>query len=64
MALMRRLDYLQASRFGDQAERQPAFFSGNVASLSRALGRAESLTVRSDDQGRTVSQVVTYHLRP
>jgi hypothetical protein len=64
MALMRRLDYLQANRFGDQAERQPAFFSDNIASLSRALGRAESLTVRSDDQGRAVSQTVTYHLRP
>jgi hypothetical protein len=44
-------------------EREPQFFSENLASLGRALGRVDNITVESHDDGRQVTQVVTYRLR-
>jgi hypothetical protein len=44
-------------------EREPQFFSENLASLGRALGRVDNVTVESRDDGRQVTQVVTYRLR-
>ncbi|MGH9628457.1 MAG: hypothetical protein ACRD7E_08985, partial [Bryobacteraceae bacterium] len=44
---------------GDSA-REPFFFSENVASLGRALGRVESAAIIVHDNGRLVPQTITY----
>jgi hypothetical protein len=38
----------------------PAFFSGNVASLSRVFANVESERIEENDRGATVTQTVTY----
>lgn len=38
----------------------PAFFSGNVASLSRVFSKLESERIEEQDRGATVTQTVTY----
>lgn len=45
-------------------QRQPEFFSENVASLSAVLGRFQTATVARLDQGDKVTETVTYALRP
>ncbi|HPQ14278.1 MAG TPA: hypothetical protein PLP04_03560, partial [Bryobacteraceae bacterium] len=43
-------------------ERQPRFFSENIASLGRTLGRVQSMAVVREDAGNTVTETVTYRL--
>lgn len=43
--------------------REPLFFSENIASLGRALGRVSAVSVESHDDGGTVSQTVLYRLQ-
>jgi len=45
-------------------QRQPEFFSENVASLSQVLARLQTATVARLDQGDKVTERVTYALRP
>ncbi len=45
-----------------EAPREPEFFSGNLASLSRALSRVESAGISVRDNGPSVSQTVIYRL--
>jgi hypothetical protein len=47
----------QAETAGGQG---PAFFSGDVASLSRVFSRVESERVEEKDLGAKVTQTVTY----
>ncbi len=42
----------------------PMFFSQNVASLGRTLGRLTSATILVHDTGAVVSQNLTYHMKP
>lgn len=44
------------------AEREPEFFSENLASLGRVLGRVDSVAVSARDRGGAVSQTVVYRL--
>lgn len=47
-------------RAENTAGQSPAFFSGDVASLSRVFSRVESERVEEKDQGAKVTQTVTY----
>jgi hypothetical protein len=40
------------------------FFSGNLASLGRTLGRVESASIVARDTGATETEQVVYHFRP
>jgi hypothetical protein len=65
--LVRWLDFpsLPAEPAGEGAgAREPAFFSQNLASLSAALGRVESSSIRVRDSGSAVSQTVVYKWKP
>ena len=44
-------------------EREPLFFSENLASLGRTLGRINSVSLESHDDGATVKQTVVYRLQ-
>jgi hypothetical protein len=44
-------------------EREPLFFSENLASLGRTLGRINSVSLESHDDGTAVRQTVVYGLR-
>jgi hypothetical protein len=44
--------------------REPLFFSENLASLSRALGRVESTSILVHDRGPRVVQTIRYRLSP
>lgn len=44
-------------------EREPMFFSENLASLGRTLLRVDNVAVESHDDGRRVTQTVIYRLR-
>jgi hypothetical protein len=43
---------------------EPAFFSGNIASLGRTLGRLDSVSLSVRDSGVALSQTVVYRLSP
>jgi len=43
--------------------REPAFFSGTLASLGRVLGRTQSATIVAHDNGAQVTETVVYRLR-
>jgi hypothetical protein len=43
-------------------DREPLFFSENLASLSDTLSRVDSASIVIRDQGATVSQTMTYRL--
>jgi hypothetical protein len=62
--LMAQLDLAGHRGTADQAASSggdnPAFFSGNAASFSRAFSRLESERIEEKDQGATVTQTVTY----
>ena len=63
-AMMRSID---AGREGQQSPgepRQPSFFSQNVASLGKTLGRLETATLSVRDNGSAVSQQMIYKLTP
>ncbi len=45
------------------AGQSPAFFSGNIASLSRTFSRVDRETVEEKDEGERVTQSVTYNWR-
>ncbi|MBL8173795.1 MAG: hypothetical protein JNK48_03950, partial [Bryobacterales bacterium] len=57
--IMRLIEAPQAAN-GDPNE--PPFFSGNLASLARALQRAQSVSITATDDGRQVRQSVVYRL--
>ena len=42
----------------------PSFFSGNIASLGRTLGRLDSAEIAVHDTGSVVSQQLTYRWKP
>jgi hypothetical protein len=46
--------------FDRRTTREPRFFSENIASLGRVLGRVESSSIVVRDGGRAVTQTVTY----
>jgi hypothetical protein len=48
---------------GAAPPREPQFFSENIASLGRALGRVKSATIVVHDRGQSVAQTVTYRLQ-
>ncbi|MDA1312975.1 MAG: hypothetical protein O2968_06545 [Acidobacteria bacterium] len=60
--LMRHLDYLQFGQYRFQQNREPDFFSENVASLGRTLERVESMSIRVARNGESVNQTVIYRL--
>ena len=49
---------------GPEQERQPMFFSENVASLGRALGRIQSANVAVHDVGTMLRENVVYRIAP
>jgi hypothetical protein len=49
---------------GPDQERQPMFFSENIASLGRALGRIQSGTVTVHDAGTMLRENVVYRIAP
>ena len=57
--------FVRVMQFIDHAQgenREPTFFSGNLASLSNTLSRVEAATIVVRDAGATVSQTVTYRI--
>jgi hypothetical protein len=60
--LMTLVDYPARSAAQDNA-REPLFFSENIASLGRTLGRIDSAFLESHDEGGAVRQTVVYKLR-
>jgi hypothetical protein len=61
---MSHLDFLQGGQvFGNQ-QREPYFFSENIASLSQALVRVDSVSRRVRDEGDSVSDTVIYRIEP
>jgi hypothetical protein len=58
VSMMRLVDHAAA---GSQ-NREPLFFSENLASLSETLSRIESASIVVRDRGTTVSQTMTYRL--
>jgi hypothetical protein len=59
--------FVSVMRFVDNAvagseNREPLFFSENLASLSDALSRVDSASIVVRDRGATVSQTMTYRL--
>jgi len=60
--LMRHLDYLQYGQYRFQQDRQPDFFSENIASLGRTLDRVEFMSIRVAQNGESVNQTVVYRL--
>jgi len=68
-ALMARLDRVGHRGQTDEEVVQaggedPAFFSGNVASLSRAFSKVAQEKIEEKDQGDKVTQTVTYRWKP
>ena len=57
--MMRLIDHSQAPETDPQ---DPQFFSQNVASLGRTMGRVETASIVVHDTGATVPQTVTYKL--
>jgi len=58
--MMRFIDFAAAGA----ENHAPLFFSENVASLSDALSRVDSASIVLRDRGVTVSQTLSYRLRP
>ncbi|MDP8982530.1 MAG: hypothetical protein M3O35_18285 [Acidobacteriota bacterium] len=52
------------AREGPPEAREPAFFSENIGSLGKTLGRVESESLRVHDTGNVVSQTLIYKLKP
>lgn len=48
---------------GDASGREPLFFSENIASLGNVLGRLQSVSLDSHDEGGMVRQNVVYRVR-
>jgi hypothetical protein len=59
--MMTLIDYPSLKAAGDQ--REPQFFSENILSLGRTLGRVDSVFLESHDDGGAVKQTVVYKLR-
>ncbi len=59
--MMTLIDYPSLRGAGDA--REPLFFSENIASLGRALGRVDSVFLESHDDGNRVTQQVVYKLQ-
>jgi hypothetical protein len=57
--MMRLIDHSHAPEGNSQ---EPQFFSQNVASLGRTMGRVESASITVHDNGTTVPQTVIYKL--
>lgn len=51
-----------SSRERRSPSREPRFFSENIASLGRTLGRVQTSGIVREDTGRTVTETVTYRL--
>jgi hypothetical protein len=64
--MTRLIDYADrqtlAQQGGPGVVGEPPFFSGNVASLSRALATIRSMSIVVKDEGSSVSQTVVYRL--
>lgn len=61
--IMRLIDYPLNPAPAPGEAREPAFFSGTLASLGRVLTRAQSATVLRRDNGAQVTETVVYRLR-
>ena len=61
--LTRMIDFPQAPPGGDQ-NREPMFFSENIASLGRALQRVQSAEIVLHDAGSMVRETVVYRVAP
>ena len=59
--MMTLIDYPALQGAGDP--REPQFFSENIVSLGRTLGRVDSVFLESHDDGGAVKQTVVYKLR-
>ncbi len=59
--ITRLIDHV-SSRDQHSPSREPRFFSENLASLGRTLGRVQSAGIVREDTGRTVIETVTYRL--
>lgn len=59
--MMTLIDYPQLRGAGEN--REPMFFSENLASLGRTLGRVDSVSLESHDEGALVRQTVVYKLQ-
>ncbi len=46
-----------------EGSREPAFFSGNIASLSDVLSFVNAVSVTASDRGNSVIERVVYDLR-
>jgi hypothetical protein len=62
--LMRHLDEAQWTRYGGSAVRPPAFFSDNIAGLSRTLARVASQEVTVEERGDSLVETVNYRFAP
>jgi hypothetical protein len=62
--MTRMIDAPQRQGRAPNEERQPLFFSENLASLGGAMRRLESATITVRDTGTTLPQTVVYRLAP
>jgi hypothetical protein len=63
--MFRLIDFPQIpAAAGPEQERQPMFFSENVASLGRALGRVQSASIAVHDAGTMLRENVVYRIAP
>ncbi len=62
--LTRLIDFPQHPTGGDNQETEPMFYSENLASLGRTLGRVDSATLTVHDLGNLLRETVLYRLRP
>lgn len=61
--MMRLLDHSRQPQADGDGGMGPPFFSGNVASLGRVLGRIQDVSVVARDEGALVRQRVVYRIR-
>lgn len=61
--MMTLIDYPTLRNAGAGDAREPLFFSENIASLSRTLGRVDSVQLESHDEGAAVKQTIVYKLQ-
>jgi hypothetical protein len=59
--IMRMIEFPQRNP-DPNVPQEPAFFSGNLASLATALNRVDSVSVIATDDGKSLKQTVTYQL--
>ncbi|MBI4910362.1 MAG: hypothetical protein HY820_42485 [Acidobacteria bacterium] len=61
-SFVRHMTLIEFPQTGQGDSNEPAFFSGNLASLVRTLQRVQTVRITARDDGRMLKQTVTYHL--